>query len=58
MAKKMFIDNDRTAAMQAFMTGKLKVKGDISKVMALAGVKPNPDQEKFRENLLKLLKLK
>ena len=51
MAKKMFIDNDRTAAMQAFMTGKLEVKGDV---MALAGVKPTPNQDKFREKLVEI----
>ncbi len=54
MAKKMFIDNDRTAAMQAFMTGQLKVKGDMSKLMALAGAKPTPDQDKFREKLVEI----
>lgn len=52
MAKKMFIDNDRTAAMQAFMSGQLKVKGDMSKMMALAGAKPTDDQEAFRERLV------
>ncbi len=52
MAKKMFIDNDKTAAMQAFMSGQLKVKGDMSKMMALAGVKPTEDQEKLREKIV------
>ncbi len=54
MAKKMFIDNDRTAAMQAFMSGQLKVKGDMSKMMALAGVKPTPDQDKLREKIVEI----
>lgn len=57
MAKKMFIDNDRTAAMQAFMSGQLKVKGDMSKMMALAGVKPTEDQEKFREKLVEITEM-
>ncbi len=57
MAKKMFLENDRTAAMQAFMSGQLKVKGDMSKMMALAGVKPSEDQEKLREKILEITEL-
>jgi putative sterol carrier protein len=57
MAKKMFIDNDKTAAMQAFMSGQLKVKGDMSKMMALAGAKPTPDQDKFREKLVEITEI-
>lgn len=33
--RKVFFELDMTAAMQAFMTGKIKVEGDISQLMAL-----------------------
>ena len=35
VAKALFVDLDVTAAMQAFMAGKVKVQGDITKLMAL-----------------------
>ena len=57
MAQKMFIENDRTAGMQAFMSGQLKVKGDMSKMMALAGVKPTESQDKFREKLVEITEM-
>ena len=57
MAKKMFLENDRTAAMQAFMSGQLKVKGDMSKMMALAGVKPTEDQDKLRAKILEITEM-
>jgi len=34
-AKALFVDLDVTAAMQAFMAGKVKVQGDITKLMAM-----------------------
>ncbi len=34
-AKALFIDQDIQAAMQAFMTGKIRIDGDITKLMAL-----------------------
>ncbi len=51
-AKKLFIDGDQSAAMQAFMGGKIKVDGDMTKVMALqtAGA-PSAEQEAFQVKL-------
>jgi hypothetical protein len=34
-AKGMFIDGNQQAAMQAFMSGQIKVEGDMSKLMAM-----------------------
>lgn len=34
-ARKLFVDQDPAATMQAFMSGKVKIEGDITKVMAL-----------------------
>ncbi|HVX18843.1 MAG TPA: SCP2 sterol-binding domain-containing protein [Acidimicrobiales bacterium] len=35
VAKKMFISGDQSAAMQAFMSGQIKVEGDMTKLMAM-----------------------
>ncbi len=37
VAKDMFIKGDQAAAMQAFMSGQIKVEGDRSKLMAMGG---------------------
>jgi hypothetical protein len=39
-AKKLFVDQDQAAAMQAFMGGKIKVQGDMMKMMALQTAMP------------------
>ena len=41
-AKSVFIDQDSQAAMQAFMTGKVKITGDMTKVMMLMQASPDP----------------
>lgn len=51
VARSMFIDGNQQAAMQAFMTGKVKVEGDISKVMAMQGAGATPSQQQFQERL-------
>jgi hypothetical protein len=40
-AKAMFVDGDQAAGMQAFMSGKIKVQGDMMKLMALQTAMPN-----------------
>ena len=45
VAKAMFVDGDQQAPMQAFMSGKIKVEGDMSKLMAMqGGAGPTPEQ--------------
>lgn len=53
-AKQLFIDGDQSAAMQAFMSGKIKVEGDMTKVLALQSVAPTPEQEAFQGRLREL----
>ena len=36
-AKKLLVDQDQAAAMQAFMAGKIMVQGDMGKLMAMQG---------------------
>ena len=45
-AKKLFVDQDAAAAMQAFMGGKVKVQGDMMKMMALQTAMPTDDATK------------
>lgn len=42
-ARKIFLEQDPTAAMQAFMSGIIKVQGDIVKMMAMQIVIPQDD---------------
>ena len=40
-ARKIFVDQDQVAAMQAFMAGRVKVQGDMMKLMALQTQMPD-----------------
>ncbi len=52
VAKAIFIDGNPQAAMQAFMSGQIKVEGDMTKVMAMqAAGAPSPEQEAFQEKI-------
>ncbi|TVR28032.1 MAG: hypothetical protein EA389_01170 [Ilumatobacter sp.] len=42
-AKALFVDQDPAAGMQAFMAGKVKVQGDMMKLMAMQTALPNDD---------------
>lgn len=42
VAKAILVEGDPNAGLQAFMQGKIKVEGDISKLMALQTVTPDP----------------
>jgi hypothetical protein len=42
-AKAIFVDGDQAVAMQAFMSGKVKVQGDMMKLMAMQTAMPNDE---------------
>ena len=42
-AKKIIVDQDQAAGMQAFMAGKIKVQGDMMKMMAMQTSMPQDD---------------
>ena len=42
-AKSIFVDQDQAAGMQAFMAGKIKVQGDMMKMMAMQTSMPQDD---------------
>ncbi len=41
-AKAIFVEQDPQAGMQAFMAGKIKVQGDMTKLMAMQSQAPDP----------------
>ena len=41
-AKAILVEGNPQAGIQAFMQGKIKVEGDIAKLMALQSVSPDP----------------
>ena len=50
VAKKMFIEQDQNASMQAFMSGQIQVEGDMAKLMSMqAGGPPSAEAVKVQE---------
>jgi putative sterol carrier protein len=45
LARKLFIDQDMSAGMQAFMAGEIKIEGDMTKLMAFQTT-PMSDKQK------------
>jgi putative sterol carrier protein len=45
-ARKIFVDQDQAAGMQAFMAGKIKVQGDMMKMMAMQTSMPQDEVAK------------
>src|SRR5437870_644719 len=50
-AKAIFVEGNPQAGMQAFMAGKVKVQGDMTKLMAMQTATPNPDAQAFAEKV-------
>lgn len=52
--KKVFLEFDMSAAMEAFMSGKIKVDGDMSKLMALQTAQPSSEQKELFKKVLEV----
>ena len=50
-AKAIFVDQNPQAGMQAFMAGKIKVQGDMTKMMAMQSGAPDPVQAEISERI-------
>ena len=50
-AKSILIEGNAQAGMQAFMTGKIKVEGDMSKLMALQAAPPDAGAQQIAQRL-------
>ena len=53
-AKALFVKRDQQAAMQAFMSGQIKVTGDMTKMMAMGQQTPTPEAEAFANAIVEL----
>ena len=51
VAKSIFIDGNQQAGMQAFMSGQIKVEGDMTKLMAMQGGAPDAAAQAFQQKL-------
>jgi hypothetical protein len=53
-AKALFVEGNPQAAMQAFMSGQIKVEGDMTKLMAMQGggmAAPSEEQKAFQDKI-------
>ncbi len=54
-AKAVFVDQDQAVGMQAFMAGKIKVQGDMMKMMAMQTGMPQTDVTKQVQDEIKAI---
>ena len=50
-AKAIFIEGNPQAGMQAFMAGKVKVQGDMTKLMAMQAAPPDANAQAFAQKV-------
>lgn len=52
LVRKLFIERDQNAGMQAFMSGQIQVEGDMAKMMQMQGAgSPTAAQQKLEERI-------
>jgi len=51
-ARKIFLEADAQAGMQAFMSGQMRVEGDVTKLMVLQTVQPTDDLKDLMTDIL------
>jgi putative sterol carrier protein len=54
VAKSLFVKRDQAAAMQAFMSGQIKVAGDMTKLMAMGQVPPSAEADAYGAKIIEL----
>jgi putative sterol carrier protein len=50
-ARKIFVDQDPQAGMQAFMSGKIKITGDMTKLMMMQAAAPDETARKVAQEI-------
>ena len=50
-AKAIFVEGNPQAGMQAFMAGKIKVQGDMTKLMAMQSAPPDPSAQAVADRI-------
>jgi hypothetical protein len=51
LARKIFIDADAGAGVQAFLAGEMKVEGDMAKLVAMQTVEPSDQQKALTKQI-------
>lgn len=51
LAKRIFIEGDQSAGMQGFMSGQIRIEGDMSKLMALQTAQPTAEQKELMQKI-------
>mgnify|MGYP000170674213 FL=1 len=51
LAKRIFIEGDQSAGMQGFMSGQIRIEGDMSKLMALQTAQPTASQVELMKKI-------
>jgi putative sterol carrier protein len=54
IARKIFVDGDTAAGVQAFLEGHIKVEGDLAKVVAMQTVEPSEPQKKLTRKIAEI----
>lgn len=55
VARKLFLEGDVSAGMQAFMAGQIRVEGDMSRLLLLQqhmGARPSGEQAALRDKAI------
>lgn len=51
LAQRIFIEGDQSAGMQGFMTGQIRIEGDMSKLMSLQTAQPSAAQTELLKKI-------
>lgn len=51
LLRKIFLEGDQAAGMQGFMSGQIKIEGDMSKLMALQSAQPTDEQKQLMKQI-------
>jgi hypothetical protein len=51
LARKIFVDGDAAAGVQAFLTGEIRVEGDLAKLVAMQTVEPSAAQLRLTKQI-------
>ena len=51
LARKIFIDGDTAAGVQAFLDGSIQIAGDLAKLVAMQTVEPSEPQKRLTQQI-------
>lgn len=54
LARKIFVEGDTAAGVQAFLEGKMQVEGDLPKLVAMQTVEPSEPQKQLTKRIAEI----